>query len=128
MPWQGLIGLLLATLAVLVWLAVEIHRYFRGRSVIGGRQLVLRGVVAAMLMVVVAMMVWGAYYPWTSEQQWKQLGFWTLTLVLVFAIVVLTFRDWRMLIRERHLRRAELYRKMDEEFTPPAKREPKRDN
>jgi len=112
-------ALLLATLAVLAWLAVEIHRYFRGRSVVGAKQLVLRAVVAALLMAVVSMMVWGAYYPWTFEQRWQQLGFWTLALVLVFVIVVLTFRDWRMLIRERHLRRADLYRKMDDELGPP---------
>jgi hypothetical protein len=124
-PWWSLTGLLLATLAVLVWLAVEIHRYFRGRSVLSGKQLLLRGIVALMLMGVVTMMVWGAYYPWKPEQQWEQLGFWTLTLVLVLVIVILTFRDWRMLVRERHLRRAELFRKIDEELAPPARQEPK---
>lgn len=109
-------ALLLATVAVLAWLAVEIHRYFRGRSVIGARQLILRAVVAVLLVVVVAMMVWGAYYPWRPEQAWAQLGYWTVALALVFAIVALTFRDWRMVVRERHLRRAELYRQMDEEL------------
>jgi hypothetical protein len=43
-------------------------------------------------------------------------------------IVVLAFRDWRMLIRERHVRRAELYRQMDEELGPPTRREPRRDS
>jgi hypothetical protein len=119
--------LLLATLAVLVWLTVEIHRYFRGRAVIGARQLVLRGVVAALLMIVVSMMIWGAYHPWKAEEAWLQLGYWTLALVLVFVIVVLTFRDWRMLIRERHLRRADLYRKMDEELGRPERPGPKQE-
>jgi len=119
--WPSLTGLLLAVLAVLVWFVVEVHRYFRGRSVLGARQLVLRGVVALLLMGVAGMLIWGAYYPWTFEQRWQQLGFWTATLVLVFVIVVLAFRDWRMLIRERHLRRAELYRQMDEEFRPTEK-------
>jgi cell division protein FtsW (lipid II flippase) len=127
LPWWSLTALLLATLSVLVWLAVEIHRYFTGRAVIGGKQLVLRSVVAALLMVVVAMMVWGAYRPWKAEEAWWQLGYWTLALVLVFVIVVLTFRDWRMLIRERHLRRAELYRKMDEELGTPRQPGPKKD-
>ncbi|MBM3501092.1 MAG: hypothetical protein FJX74_20770 [Armatimonadetes bacterium] len=127
MDWWNLTGLLLAALAVLVWLAVEVHRYFRGRSVLSGKQLLLRGIVALLLTGVVSMIIWGAYYPWAAEQQWQQLGFWTLALVLVFVIVVLTFRDWRMLIRERHLRRAELYRQMDAELGPPARRGPKRD-
>jgi len=126
-PWWGLTSLLLATLAVLVWLAVEIHRYFRGRAVIGAKQLVLRGVVAALLMTVVSMMVWGAYRPWKAEEAWLQLGYWTLALVLVFVIVVLTFRDWRMLIRERHLRRADLYRKMDEELGVPDRSGPRKE-
>ena len=122
MAWWSLTGLLLAALAVLVWLAVEIHRYFRGRTVISGKQLVLRAVAAVLLMVVVALMVWGAYYPWKAEDALKQLGFWTLCLALTFLVIILTLRDWRLLIRERHLRRAELYRRMDEELGTP--REP----
>ena len=122
MAWWKLTGLLLAVLAVLLWLAVEVHRFFRGRSVISGVHLALRGLVAVLLMTVVGMMIWGAYYPWTKEQAWHQLGYWTVCLALVFVVMLLTMRDWRMVVRERHLKRAELYRKMDEELGTP--REP----
>ncbi|MGQ9730602.1 MAG: hypothetical protein ACUVX8_04940 [Candidatus Zipacnadales bacterium] len=127
MPWWQLTGLLLAVLAVLVWFVVELHRYFRGRSAIRGKQLLLRGVVAVLLMIVAAMMIYGAYYPWESKDALKQLGYWTIPLLLMCVVFLLIIRDWRMLIRERHLQRAELYRQMDRELGTPREPTPKRD-
>jgi hypothetical protein len=114
--WLGATILSAAALAVVVWLGVEIHRYFRGRSVISGKQLILRSVVAALVMGLVAMMLWGAFYPWRSDQALTQLTYWSAALALALVVVILAMRDWRILLREKHLRQADLYRQLDEEI------------
>ena len=121
MGWLGATILSAAALAVVVWLGVEIHRYFRGRSVISGKQLILRSVVAALVMGLVAMMLWGAFYPWRSDQALTQLTYWSAALALALVVVILAMRDWRILLREKHLRQADLYRQLDEEIVAQSK-------
>ncbi len=114
MHWAGVMALLGALLVVLSWAAVECHRYFRGRHVIGGKQLAWRMVVALLLAAVVAMILWGSFYRWKSAS--SELLYWSGCLLLMLVVMLLTIKDWRTIIREQHLRRAQLYQQMQEEL------------
>jgi hypothetical protein len=124
--WVTVTGLLAAVVVVVSWLGVEWYRFWRGRGLISGRQLALRTLMAALIAAVVGMIFWGSYHPWQDPV--LALAYWAVCLALLVLIVILTLRDWRMLIREQHLRRAQLYRRMDEELSSLARRERERDD
>jgi uncharacterized membrane protein YjgN (DUF898 family) len=112
--WGAVTALLGALLVVLSWAAVECHRYFRGRHVIGGKQLAWRMTIAVLIAVVVAMIMWGSFYRWTSAAH--ELLYWSVCLALMVLVILLTMKDWRMVLKEQHLRRAQLYQKMQDEL------------
>ena len=125
MRWVRVTGLLAALVVVVSWLGVEWYRFWRGRGVIGGRQLALRTVMATLIAAVVAMIFWGSWHPWQDPA--KALVYLAACLALLLLIIILTLRDWRMIIREQHLRRAQLYRRMDEELSSLTRRTREKD-
>jgi hypothetical protein len=112
--WPAVTALLGALLVIFSWVAVECHRYFRGRHLISGGQLAGRVIVAMLIAGVVAMILWGSFYRWRNPAH--ELLFWSGCLVLMLLVMLLTLRDWRLLLREQHLRRAQLYQRMQEEL------------
>ncbi len=126
MHWVTAAGLLGALVVVVSWLGVEWYRFWRGRGFISGRQLALRTVLATLIAAVVGMIFWGSYHPWKDPV--AALAYWSGCLALLVLTILLTLRDWRMLIREQHLRRAQLYRRMDEELDSLAQRRREKDD
>jgi hypothetical protein len=124
--WVTVTGLLAAVVAVVSWLGVEWYRFWRGRGFISSRQLALRTVMATLIGAVVGMIFWGSYHSW--QDPLAALTYWSACLALLIAIILLTLRDWRMLMREQHLRRAQLYRRMDEELNSLTQREREKDD
>jgi hypothetical protein len=111
--WGAVVPLLGALAVVVGWAVVECLRYFRGRHLIGGRQLAWRMVVAGLIVAVVMMIVWGSFHRWGDPA--TELLYWSGCLALMLLVMLLTIKDWRMILREQHLRRAQLYQRMDEE-------------
>jgi len=123
--WAGVTALLGALLVVLSWAAAECHRYFRGRHVIGGKQLAWRMIVALLMAVVVAMILWGSFYRWPSAA--SELLYWSGCLILMLVVMLVTVKDWRTILRDQHLRRAQLYQRMQDELGSPRPGEAKKD-
>ena len=121
MHWATVVFLMAAAVSVMSWLAVEIYRFARGRSVISGGHLALRAVNAALVLGVVIMIMYGAYYPWPGGRDGaaRELLYWSTCLAVVVLVILLTWRDWKMLLKLRHLQSADLYRRMDEELHRP---------
>lgn len=124
--WPTAAGLLTALVGVVSWLGVEWYRYWRGRGFITARHLALRTVMATLIAVVVGMIFWGSYHAWRSPM--GASVYWAICLALLIVTILLTFRDWRMILREQHLRRAQLYRRMDEELNSLTGREREKDD
>jgi small-conductance mechanosensitive channel len=112
--WAGVTVLLGALLVVLSWAAVECHRYFRGWHVIGAKQLAWRVIVAVLMAAVVAMILWGSFYRWKSAT--SEFLYWSGCLLLMLVVMLITIKDWRAILREQHLRRAQLYQRMQDEL------------
>jgi len=124
--WVTAAGLLGALVVVISWLGVEWYRFWRGRGVISGRQLALRTTLATLIAAVVGMIFWGSYHPWQDPV--AALTYWSGCLALLVLTILLALRDWRMLLREQHLRRAQLYRRMDEELDSLTQRRRQKDD
>ena len=110
--------MMVAAVSVLSWLAVEVYRFARGKSFISGGHLALRAVNAALVLGVVTMIMYGGYRTWPGGRDGavKELVYWSACLAVVVVILLLTMRDWRWLMKARHLKAADLYRKLDEQF------------
>jgi len=119
--WLSVVLLMAAAIAVWSWLAVEVYRSARGKSLISGKHLALRGVIAALVLVVVLMIMYGQNNPWPEGRDGtrQELAYWAGCLAVVMLIIILTLRDWRMILREKHLKQADIYRRIDSEIDPP---------
>jgi Sec-independent protein translocase protein TatA len=109
------VGVLLSIAAVAVIIAalVEVTKYFRGQTIISGRQLLLRLVMAVLLLAIIGLGFWGKIYltggspdPMTVA---TAVG---LAIVMIVAVVVLALVDLRQVMAAQHRARAELYERL----------------
>ncbi|HJN16433.1 MAG TPA: hypothetical protein QGH10_13100 [Armatimonadota bacterium] len=119
MHWLSVVFLMAAAVAVWSWFAVEVYRFSRGKSLISGKHLALRGVIAALVLIVVLMIMWGGYRPWDKDDAKLLLTYGAACLAVGISILILALHDWRMVMREKHLKQADLYRRLDSEIDPP---------
>ncbi len=109
------VGVLLSIAAVTVIIAalVEISRYFRGQTIISGRQLLLRLVMAVLLLAIIGLGFGGKVYLSGANQEPTVLAIGIgLGIVLIVAVVVLALLDLRQVMAAQHRARAELYQRL----------------
>ena len=116
--WPVIVFLGAAVIAVWSWFAVEVYRFSRGKSFITGKQLGLRGAIAVLVLVVAGAIIWVRLKQW--DDTLNELTAWAGCLAIILVIIILTMRDWRLVLREKHLKQADLYRRLDSEMQDPA--------
>ena len=109
------VGVLLSIAAVAVIIAalVEVSKYFRGQTIISGRQLLLRLVMAVLLLAIIGLGFWGKIY--LSSENRDPMTVATavgLAIVMIVAVVVLALVDLRQVMAAQHRARAELYERL----------------
>lgn len=109
------VGLLLSIAAVAVVIAalVEVSRYFRGQTIISGRQLLLRLVMAALLLAIIGLGFWGKVYLSGETPNPTMVAVAVgLGIVMIVAVVVLAILDLRQVMAAQQRARAELYQRL----------------
>jgi len=103
------VGLLLFIAAV----AVIIAAYFRGQTIISGRQLLLRLVMAVLLLAIIGLGLWGKVYLSGGSSDPMTLAIAVgLAIVMIVAVVVLALLDLRQVMAAQRRARAELYQRL----------------
>ena len=108
------VGVLLsiATVAVIIAALVEVSKYFRGQTIISGRQLLLRLVMALLLLGIIGLGFWGKVYLTRSpDPKTLAVGI-GLGLVMIVAVAVLALLDLRQVMAVQQRARAELYQRL----------------
>jgi len=111
------VALLVALMAIVTWLTLEVVRFRRGAHVISSRQLRGRLLMGGLMGLVVVMIFGGAAYPWDSDA--VELLYWLACMAIVCVVLGLALRDWREVRREAHLQQAQLYRRLLATQKPP---------
>ena len=108
------VGVLLAIAAVAVIIAalVEVSKYFRGQTIISGRQLLLRLVMAVLLLAIIGLGFWGKVYLTRSPDPMTVAIAVGLAIVMIVAVVVLALLDLRQVMAAQHRARSELYERL----------------
>ncbi len=108
------VGVLLsiATVAVIIAALVEVSKYFRGQTIISGRQLLLRLVMAVLLLAIIGLGFWGKVYLTRSPDPKTVAIAVGLAIVMIVAVVVLALLDLRQVMAAQHRSRAELYQRL----------------
>ena len=109
------VGVLLSIAAVAVIIAalVEVSKYFRGQTIISGRQLLLRLVMALLLLAIIGLGFWGKVYLSSENREPTALAVGIgLAIVMIVAVVVLALLDLRQVMAAQHRARAELYERL----------------
>jgi len=109
------VGVLLSIAAVAVIIAalVELSNYFRGRTIISGRQLLLRLVMAVLLLAIIGLGFWGKIYLSTGNPELITVAIAVgLGIVMFVAVVMLALLDLHQVIAAQQQARAELYRRL----------------
>lgn len=116
MPYTAGVLLLVAAVAVMIGVALQVSQYRRGRHIITRGQLITRLITAVLLMLAIGMIFYGVTRPWpvTPQGALAQLLYWSALMAVVIVVVLLALADLRKLERQRHLRQAELYRAIQE--------------
>ncbi len=106
--------LAIAALGIVIAVLVELSKYFRGRSIISGRQLVLRLIMAVLLLAIVGLSFWGVIYFRGSPQPLTMVVFGFVLVLLAVVVMILAVIDLRQVRATHHRARAELYQRMAE--------------
>ncbi len=109
------VGVLLSIAAVTVIIAalVEVSKYFRGQTIISGRQLLLRLVMAVLLLGIIGLGFWGKVYLSSENREPTALAVGIgLGLVMIVAVVVLALLDLRQVMAAQQRARGELYQRL----------------
>ena len=101
------IVLMVASVGVFVAVALQIHQFLRGRTIISARQLGLRIVCGVLLLVILAMIYYGLAHDWSDPVQ--ALIFWAVLLFLAVLLFVVAFMDYKETTAIAGLRQAKLY-------------------
>jgi TRAP-type C4-dicarboxylate transport system permease large subunit len=113
--------LLVAAMAVITGVALQVSQYLRGRQLITRGQFVLRMVTAGILLFIIAMIFGGVLFQWPSPE--AELGFWAVLTLLAIAVIFLAFSDLRQVEQQQHLKQAELYRSVAQPPDPKRKKD-----
>ncbi len=100
-------ALMVVSVGVFVALALQIHAFLRGYTIISARQLGLRVVCGVLLLVIIAMIYYGLVHEWSDPVQ--ALLFWALLLFLALLLFVIALMDLRETRAIGGLRQAKLY-------------------
>ena len=108
------LGALLAIAAITLVIAVlvELSKYFRGQTIISGRQLLLRLVMAALLLAIIGLGFWGKVYLSGSPDATVTLVVGLGIVVMIVAVIVLALLDLRQVRAAQHQAQAELYQRL----------------
>ncbi len=101
----GVLGVVL-----LARLGIEWRRYALGVHLISRRQMILRAVSAAVLLVLLVLVGLGMYVGFRTAE--FAATYWSICLVLAFTAIVLAIWDLRVVRRTAGLRRAESFRRL----------------
>lgn len=107
MAYALAVGLLVGAVAITIALALQIHAFVRGRSIITPRQLGLRIVCGLLLLIVVGMIYYGLLREWDNPAH--ALIYWTVLTFLPLMVIVLALIDLRETQAVGELRQARLY-------------------
>lgn len=99
--------LMLLNVGVFVALALQIHAFLRGNTIISARQLGLRIVCGILLIVIITMICYGLAHRWSGPTQ--ALMFWGLLMLLTLLLFIVALMDFRETCAIGELRRAKLY-------------------
>ncbi len=102
----------IAAVAVIIAALVEVSKYFRGQTIISGRQLLLRLVMALLLLAIIGLGFWGQLYLTRSPDPMTVAVGIGLGIVMIVAVVVLALVDLRQVMSAQHRARAELYERL----------------
>jgi len=110
-----MVGLLLfiAAVAVIIAALVDVSKYFRGQTIISGRQLLLRLVMAVLLLGIIGLGLWGKVYlsGETSDPMTLAIAV-GLAIVMIVVVVLLALLDLRQVMAAQRQARAELYQRL----------------
>ena len=104
----------IAALGSVIAALVELSKYFRGQSIISGRQLVLRLIMAVLLLSIVGLSFWGVLYFRGNPQPLAMVVFGFALVLLAVMVMILAAMDLRQVAATHHRARAELYQRMAE--------------
>ncbi len=85
--------LAVAAIGIIIAALVEVSKYFRGQSIISGRQLGLRVVMAVLLLAIVALGLWGMVYFQRRPEPFAVVVFGLALVLLAVAVMVLAVVD-----------------------------------
>ncbi len=108
------LGALLAIAAITLVIAVlvELSKYFRGQTIISGRQLLLRLVMAALLLAIIGLGFWANVYLSGSPDPTMTLVVGLGILGMIVAVIVLALMDLRQVRAAQQQAQAELYQQL----------------
>ncbi len=106
--------LAIAALGIVIAVLVELSKYFRGQSIISGRQLVLRLIMAVLLLAIVGLSLGGMVYFQKNPEPFAVVVFGLVLVLLAVVVMILAVVDLRQVRATHHLARAELYQRMAE--------------
>lgn len=101
------IVLMLCNVGIFVALALQIHAYLRGGTIISARQLGARVVCGVLLIVIITMIYYGLAHTWTDPVH--ALVFWAVMMFLAMLLFIVALMDYRETCTIGELRRAKLY-------------------
>ena len=104
--------LAVAAIGIIIAALVEVSKYFRGQSIISGRQLGLRVVMAVLLLAIVALGLWGMVYFQRRPEPFAVVVFGLALVLLAGAVMGLAGGDRRQVRATHHRARAELYQRL----------------
>ncbi len=99
--------LMLLNVGVCVALALQIHAFLRGATIISARQLGARVVCGVLLIVIITMIYYGLSHKWTDPAH--ALIFWAVMMFLAVLLFVVALMDFRETCTIGELRRAKLF-------------------
>ena len=108
-------GVFLAIVAacVAIMIAVQVHEYVRGRTLLSPRHFALRMAAGALLLLVITGIYAGMLLPFGSPL--TELAYWLGLVVVAVGAGFMAALDLRVLERVKHQQRAELYRSLAED-------------
>ncbi len=112
MSYTAGVLLMVAAVAIVTGAVLQIGQYRRGDHIITRRQFAIRMVTAALLLLIIGLIFFGSLYPWQSALH--ALVFAMFLTFLAVVVVFLAFGDLRQIEVQKHLRQAEIYRKIQE--------------
>jgi len=101
-----------AAVVIIVAVLVEVNKYFRGRSIISRRQLILRVVMGGLILLILGLSFYGLAFLPQSAEPLTELIFWLVVLVIAVVVVILALADLRRVRATQHRARAELYQRL----------------